>query len=157
MDVDLALQRIVGVGQSELALTPAEERLEHAVKVALDRGERLEEHGAGGAVDLPDRLDQRLPGAHEVVPLAGEELEPLHLFGVLFHGQGIHRADGLEGFGDPGRLRLEGLQIEVQRRGTFQELIEWPVPLGLDPLHDTAAASGRFGEPHLQRVALLIG
>ena len=69
VDVDLALERIVRVGEAQLALAAAEQGLEHLLEVALDRGEGLEEHGARGAVDLPDRLEQRLPGAHQVVAL----------------------------------------------------------------------------------------
>ena len=48
---------------------------------------------ARGSVDLPDGLDQRLPRADQVVALGGEELEPLHLFGVLLDRQRVHRAD----------------------------------------------------------------
>ena len=41
-------------------------------------------------------------------------------------------------------------------RRAFQQLIERPVPLGFDPLHDAPATAGRLGEPHLERVALLV-
>ena len=57
VDVDLALERIVRVGEPELALAAAEQGLEDAAEVGLDGGEGLQEHGARGAVDLPDGLD----------------------------------------------------------------------------------------------------
>ena len=155
VDVDLALERIVGVGEPELALAAAEERLEHAAEVPLDGGEGLEEHGARGAVDLPDGLDQRLARADQVVALGGEELEALHLLRMLLDGERVDRADGLERADDARGLRLQRLEVEVEQRRLLDQLLERPAPLGLDPLHDAPAGAGGFGEPHLQAVALL--
>jgi len=139
VDVDLALERIVGVGQPELALAAAEQGGEHPGEVGLDGGEGLQEHAAGGAVDLADGLDQRLPGAHQVVALGGEELEPLHLLGVLLDRQRIDRADRFERRHDPPRLGLQGVEVEVEQRRGLDQLLERPVPFVLDPLDDAPA------------------
>ena len=69
VDLDLALERIVGVGQPEVALAAAEQGLEDVQEVGLDRGEGLEEQAARGAVDFPDGLLQRLPRRDQVVAL----------------------------------------------------------------------------------------
>ena len=112
------------------------------VKLRLDGGEGLEEHGAGGPVDLPDGLDQRLAGADQVVPLGGEELEPLHFLRVLLDRERVDRADGLERADDSGRLGLQRLQVEVEHRRLLDQLVERPAPLGLDPLHDAPPGAG---------------
>ena len=114
VDVDLALERVVRIGQSELALAAAEQGLEHRREVGLHRGEGLEEHGPGGPVDLPDGLDQRLARAHQVVPLGREKLEPLELFGVLLDRQRVHRPDRLQRVDDPRRLGLQRLEGQSQ-------------------------------------------
>ena len=51
---------------------------------------------------------------------------------------------------------LERLQVEVEQRGAFHQLIEGAVPLGLDPLDDAPAGAGGLGEPDLEHVALLV-
>ena len=98
--------------------------------------------------------DWRAPTRSSRCPVRNSQ--SLHLFGVFLHGQCVHRTDGLEGFGDPRRFRLQGLEVEVEHRRAFQQLIEGPVPLGFDPLHDAAATAGRLGEPYLECVALLV-
>jgi hypothetical protein len=47
VDVDLALERVVGIRQPQLALAAAEQGLEDAQKVALDGGEGLEKEAPG--------------------------------------------------------------------------------------------------------------
>ena len=91
----------------------------------------------------------------EVVPLGREEVESLHLLGVLLDRERVYGTDGLERADDAGRLRLERLEIEVQQRRLLDELVERPVPLGLDSLDDAAAGARGLREPHLQAVALL--
>ena len=157
VDIDLALEWIVRIGQTQLAFAAAEQRLEYLVEVRLDRGEGLEEHGAGGPVDLADGLDQGLPGSDQVVALRGQELETLDLLGVLLDRQRVHGADRLESRDDAGGLRLERLDVEVEHGRGVDQLVEGPVPFRLDSLDDAPPSAGRLGQPHLERVTLLAG
>ena len=86
---------------------------------------------------------QRLPGADQVVALGGQELEPLGLLGVLLHRERIDRADRIERRDDARRLRLQGLEIQVEEHRRLHQLIERLVPFGLDPLHDGCAGVRR--------------
>src|SRR5262249_46081846 len=104
VDVDLTLERIVGVSQLELAFAAAEERLEDVLEALLDRAEGLEEERSRGAVDLLDGLEEGLPGGDQVITLRREEAEPLGLLGMLLDGERIHRPNALQGFADPYRL-----------------------------------------------------
>src|SRR5688500_9978985 len=154
VDLDLALEGVVGVGEAELALAAAEEGGEDAGGGRLHRGERLGEAVAGGAVDLADGEDQRLPRAHEVVPLCDEEIEALALLGVLLDGECIDRADRLERRDDARRLRLERLEVEVEQREPCEQLVERPAPFGLDALGDAPTEPCSLGQPDLEAVVL---
>src|SRR5690242_9360876 len=93
VDVDLAFQWVIRSSETQLAFASTEKRLEYLGKVGLNSGERLYEHGASGAVDLPDCLHQGVTGAHQVISLRGQELQPFALFGVLLDRERIHRTD----------------------------------------------------------------
>ena len=80
-------------------------------------------------------------GADQIVPLRGEEREPLDLLRVLLHRQRVDRADGLESLRDTRRFGLQRLQVEIEQSSAFQELIEGPMPLGLDSLDDASSGA----------------
>ena len=96
-----------------------------------------------------------MPRADQVVALGGEEVEPLHLLGVLLHRQRVHRADRLQRADDARGLGFERLEVQVERRGLLHELLERPPPFRLDALEDAAPGAGGLREPDLEAVALL--
>ena len=92
VDLDLALQRVVGIGQAQVALAAAEERHEDLAEVLTHLRERREEELARRDVDLADRLHQRLPRVGEVGALGGEEVETFRFLLVLLDRERIHDA-----------------------------------------------------------------
>src|SRR5207249_9894021 len=96
VDLDLALQRLVFVGEPYIALPSAEQRLEHRAEVLAYLPERLEKHQRRRLIDLAGRPLQRLARRDQVVALRHEELEPLPCCGAVLDGQRVDRADGID-------------------------------------------------------------
>src|SRR5262249_56349662 len=96
MDLDVAIERRVGILQAKIALAAAEQRHENLAEVFAHLGECSEEQLPRRAVDLTDRLLQRLFRLSEIGALAGEEVLPLDGFLVLFDREHVHRAKLLE-------------------------------------------------------------
>src|SRR5262249_24156777 len=154
-DLDLAFERVLRVGEADVALAAPEESLEYRVEVDLDRLECLEKHRAGGAVDFANCLDQRLAGAHHIVPLGGEELEPLDLFGVLLDCERVDGPDGLECRNDSARLRIQRFEIEIEQRRAIEQLVDRLSPFSLEALDHASAEPRCLGELDLEPVAFL--
>jgi hypothetical protein len=96
MDLDVAIQRRVGVLELEVALATAEQRHEDLTEVLADLRERRHEQLARGRVDLADRQRQRLLCRVQIRPLRRKELEALQLLLVLLDRQRVHRTERVE-------------------------------------------------------------
>src|SRR5688500_230208 len=156
VDLDLAIERVIGRCEAQLAFAATEEGGEDPQEILLDGRERLHEEVARRAVDLPDREYERLPCTHQVIALRDEKVEPLALFGMLLHRESVYGTDRLERGNDACRLRLQRLQVQVEQGRTFEQLVQRFPPFRLDALGNAAAESRSLGEPYAQRMMLLV-
>ena len=95
------------------------------------------------------------PRRDQVIPLGGEELQPLGLLGVLLDRQRIDWSDALQGLDDTLRLVLQRLEIQLQHRSLGQQRIERLPPFRLDPLDNRTPPAGGLGHLDLQPMVLL--
>src|SRR4051812_41087046 len=92
VNLDVALQRAVGIFQSQIALAAAEQRHEDVAGVLAHLDEGAEKELSRRHVYFTNRLLQRSLGRIEVVALGSEERETLGLLVVLLNCQWIHWA-----------------------------------------------------------------
>ncbi len=155
VDLDLALERLVFVGEPDVAFTAAEQRLEHGAEVVSDFSEGLQEQGLGGLIDLAGRLLQRVTRGHEVVALRHQELEPLHFLGMLLHRQRIDGAHGIDLSAQPVVLLAQPFDVAGDLGGFGQEPVERLAPFGLHALDEPAPAPFDLGALELQAMLFL--
>ncbi len=155
MDLDVAVERRLGILEPEVALSAPEQRHEDLAEVLAHLGERLEEELARGDVDLADGLHQRLLGHREIVALRGEEVETLELLLVLLDGERVHRAERLEVLAQLCDFGAEGVVVDLHGRGGREHLLERAPPLGLQSLTDRRPPPRQLGQAELGVVQLL--
>src|SRR5439155_20324549 len=90
VDLDVAIERELGILQAQIALAAAEQRHEDLAEVIANLGERREEEIARRRVDLTNRLLQRILGVVQVGALRREKLEPRHRLVVLLDREHVH-------------------------------------------------------------------
>ena len=155
VNLDLAVQGIVLVGQTDVAFSSSEQRLEHGAEVLPHLPERFEEEGLGRLVDLACRLLQRMASGDEVVALGHEKLEPLHLLGVLVDRKRVHWSHLVYRALEPLVLLAQPLDVSRDLRRLRQQLVQRLAPLGFHAGGERLLAPQHLGALELETVLLL--
>ena len=113
--LDVAVERLLGVLQAQVALAAAEQRHEDLAEVLAHLRERREEQLARGHVDLPDGLLQRVAGVGEIGALRAEKLESPRFFLVLLDGERVHRTECIELGAQFIAFRAQLIVVELHR------------------------------------------
>src|SRR6185436_7844691 len=100
MDLDVSLERILGILEAQVALTAAEQRHEDVAEVLPHLHECLQEELASRRIYLANGLLQRVLRRIEVVALGRQEAEALRFLLVLLDCQRIDRSERLQLFAD---------------------------------------------------------
>src|ERR671915_99023 len=157
MDLDVAVEGLLRVLETQVAFAAAEERHEDLAEVFAHLRERREEELARRRVDFPDRLRELLLRVGEVGALPGEKVEALDCLLVLLDGERVHGAELLELLAHGIALGAQGSLVQIDRRGRREQLVERAAPLGLESLADRGAPSGQLRVPELGVMQLLGG
>src|SRR4051812_48707747 len=131
MDLDVTLERTLGVLETKIALAAAEQRHEDVAEVLADLDESLEEEVARGRIDFPDRLLERPLRRSEIVALGGKKTKSFGLFFVLLDGEGIDRPQRVQLLANERRLGAQSLVVELDGFGAGEKLVDGLLPLGL--------------------------
>jgi hypothetical protein len=142
VDLDGRLERIVRIGEPEVALSTLEKALKGQAEVLAYRGEGLREESRSGLIDLPDRLAKVVPSLHEIRPLSGKELEAGALLLVLLDGEHVHRANPLDRFDHLPQLRPQLILYTIDRISLGGERLKGATPFPLETVGDSGHPSG---------------
>src|SRR4029079_10141901 len=116
MDLDVAIQRSVGIFEAEIALSTAEQRHEDLSDGDANLLERREEELSRRRVDLLDRLEQGRPRVGQIGALRDEEVVALRRLVLLLDRQRVHRPELLELTPELRGFRTERIVVEIDRR-----------------------------------------
>src|SRR3954470_1539035 len=156
MNLDVAVERRLRILQPNVTLAATKEREEDLAKVLAHLRESLEEEIARGRVDLANGLLQRCLCVGEIGALRREKIEALRVLLMLFDGEHVDEAEGLELLPEHLRLFAERRVVELHGCKGSEHFVEQSTQFGLEPLADRRATSRQLRESHLGAMELVV-
>ena len=117
VDLDVAVERKVGVCQPQFALAAAEEREKDVAEILLYFHERREEQFARRNIDFADRLLQCTLGLGKIRALPLQEVEALLLLGVFLNRERIDQAKCVDLRAHIVRFGAQRIAHELREKG----------------------------------------